>query len=180
VLVVLRIGHRRSRDARLTTHVCLTARALGADAVWVSEKDSVLEATLESVVDRFGGPFEIKTGVPWRQALRDFKGVRVHLTMYGEPLAAAAAKVRRRAKGRDMMIVVGASKVPGELFGLSDFNVAVGSQPHSEVAALALAVDRLGGGAWARKKFKGGRVVIRPSARGKVVVAADGARREEE
>jgi tRNA (cytidine56-2'-O)-methyltransferase len=70
---------------------------------------------------------------------------------------------------------VGASKVPGEVFGLSDFNLAVGSQPHSEVAALAIALDRLGGGAWSRKKFKGGRVVIRPSARGKVVVPADGA-----
>lgn len=180
MLVVLRIGHRRARDARLTTHVCLTARALGADAVWVSEKDRVLERTVQSVVDRFGGPFEVKTGVPWKRALKEFGGVRVHLTMYGESLDKVAAKVQAAARGKDVMIIVGASKVPGELFGLSDFNVAVGSQPHSEVAALALALDRLGGGAWGAKKFKGGRVVIRPSARGKVVEAEGGGRAEEE
>ena len=179
MLVVLRIGHRRARDARLTTHVCLTARALGAHAVWVSEKDSELERTVRSVTDRFGGPFEIKTGVPWRKALRDFPGITVHLTMYGEPLEKAADKVRKAARGKDVMIVVGAAKVPGELFGEADFNVAVGSQPHSEVAALALAIDRIGGGAWARKKFKGARVVIRPSARGKVVEARGGTREEE-
>jgi tRNA (cytidine56-2'-O)-methyltransferase len=169
VITVLRIGHRRARDARLTTHVCLAARALGADRVWVSEKDRVLEETVEAVVRRFGGPFEVKTGVAWRRALADFDGVRVHLTMYGVPLEEAAPLVRRAARGRDLMVVVGAAKVPGEVFGLADFNIAVGSQPHSEVAALALALDRLGGGAWARKRFKGGRVVIRPSARGKVV-----------
>ena len=182
MLVVLRIGHRRSRDARLTTHVCLTARALGADAVWVSEKDGALEATVRSVVGRFGGAFEVKTGVPWHRAMKEFEGVRVHLTMYGEPLEKVAGKVRAAAKGKDLMVVVGASKVPGELFGLADYNVAVGSQPHSEVAALALAIDRLGGGAWARKKFKGARVVIRPSARGKVVdgSAADAEEEEEE
>jgi tRNA (cytidine56-2'-O)-methyltransferase len=28
---VLRLGHRKKRDVRLTTHICLAARALGAD-----------------------------------------------------------------------------------------------------------------------------------------------------
>ncbi len=30
---VLRLDHRQKRDARITTHVCLTARAFGADGV---------------------------------------------------------------------------------------------------------------------------------------------------
>ena len=35
------------------------------------------------------------------------------------------------------MIVVGAEKVPREIYELADYNVAVGSQPHSEVSAWA-------------------------------------------
>jgi tRNA (cytidine56-2'-O)-methyltransferase len=170
VLVVLRLGHRRVRDARVTTHVCLTARAMGASAVWVDEQDAALERAVTGVVSRFGGPFEVRTGVGWRKALREFPGVKVHLTMYGLPLDEALPEIRAHARGRDLMVIVGASKVPGEVFGLSDFNVAVGSQPHSEVAALALALDRLSGGAWARTKFKGARVAVRPQARGKKVV----------
>jgi predicted SpoU family rRNA methylase len=35
VVVILRIGHRPERDQRVTTHVGLTARALGAQGmVW--------------------------------------------------------------------------------------------------------------------------------------------------
>ena len=32
-IVVLRLGHRPERDARVTTHVGLTARALGASGM---------------------------------------------------------------------------------------------------------------------------------------------------
>ncbi|HEX9710811.1 MAG TPA: tRNA (cytidine(56)-2'-O)-methyltransferase [Candidatus Thermoplasmatota archaeon] len=170
MIVVLRLGHRRARDPRVTTHVCLAARALGADAVWVSERDRALEGGVRAAVERFGGPFEVRTGVPWRQAMRDFSGVRVHLTMYGEPIDKRVAAVRRSARGRDIMLVVGGAKVPGDVYGMADFNLAVTNQPHSEVAALAVALDRLTAGAWARKRFKGARVAVRPSARGKDVV----------
>lgn len=179
MLVVLRLGHRRTRDARVTTHVCLAARALGADAVWVAEKDAELERSLKSVVERFGGRFEVKTGVPWRRAMAAFPGVKVHLTMYGRPIAEVEGELVEAADGKDVMVIVGASKVPGEVFHMADFNVAVTNQPHSEVAALAIALDRLGRGSWARKRFKGGRVAIRPSARGKVVVALKRASEEE-
>lgn len=180
MIIVLRLGHRKVRDARVTTHVCLTARALGADAVWVADKDATLEEGVKSAVLRFGGPFDIKTGVAWRQALRDFKGVSVHLTMYGQPVDKVAARIKTAARGRDIMLVVGASKVPGEVYGLVDFNVAVANQPHSEVAALAVALDRLTGGAWAQKKFKGASVVIRPHARGKDIAKVGAAGDEEE
>ncbi len=171
MIVVLRLGHRRTRDPRLTTHVCLTARALGADAVWVSEKDRALEEGIASAVGRFGGPFEVRTGVAWRQALRTFDGVKVHLTMYGEPVDDRAEEVRRAARGRDLMVIVGGPKVPAEVYEAADFNLAVSNQPHSEVAALAVALDRFTGGAWARKKFKGARVAVRPTARGKDVIS---------
>jgi tRNA (cytidine56-2'-O)-methyltransferase len=174
------LGHRKVRDARVTTHVCLAARAFGADAVWVDQKDAGLEAGVRSAVARFGGPFEVRTGVPWRQALRTFDGVKVHLTMYGEPVDEAAPRIRQSSRGRDLLVVVGASKVPGEVYGLVDFNVAVANQPHSEVAALAIALDRVSSGTWAQKKFKGASVVIRPHARGKDIVKVATAAAEEE
>ena len=63
-IVVLRLGHRPARDKRVTTHVALTARAFGADAVLVSTRDAGLERTLQALVARFGGAFEVRTGVP--------------------------------------------------------------------------------------------------------------------
>src|SRR2546428_7705766 len=65
-IVVLRLGHRPARDKRVTTHVALTARAFGADAVLVSTRDAGLERTLQALVARFGGTFEVRTGGPWR------------------------------------------------------------------------------------------------------------------
>jgi tRNA (cytidine56-2'-O)-methyltransferase len=90
-LVVLRIGHRFYRDSRVTTHVCLTARALGADSVIIADReDKTVEATIREVGKRFGGDFSIESGKPWRKAIRDWKdhgGKVVHLTAYGPETA---------------------------------------------------------------------------------------------
>ena len=60
------------------------------------------------------------------------------------------------------MIVVGAEKVPGDVYGLADYNVAVGNQPHSEIAALALFMDKLQEGKSLMHEFKGGELKIIP------------------
>jgi len=166
MIVVLRLGHRPARDQRVTTHVALTARALGADEVWVSTKDEPLERTIRSVVDRFGGKLRIRTGVDWRKAIKGWKGEVVHLTMYGESLSKALPAIKKR---NDLMIVVGAEKVPREVYDLATRNISVGNQPHSEVAALAIFLDRLTRGKTLEKKF-GGRLTIVPNPRGKTVV----------
>jgi tRNA (cytidine56-2'-O)-methyltransferase len=168
---VLRLGHRPARDKRITTHVALTARALGASGIYVSTRDTELEESVRDVVERFGGDFEIETGVRWLPFLRDFDGVKVHLTMYGVHIDDALPRVLERLEGR-MLIVVGAEKVPPEVYQEADFNVAVGNQPHSEVAALAIFLDRLSGGEALRKDF-GGRLKVIPSERGKRVVQSD-------
>jgi tRNA (cytidine56-2'-O)-methyltransferase len=165
VIEILRLGHRRKRDERLTTHVCLIARALGADRVWVAEEDSELEKTISSVVERFGGKFEIKTGVGWKTVMRNFKGTKVHLTMYGLPLKETLGKI---PKG-DVLVIVGSEKVPGEVYQMADFNIAVGSQPHSEAGALAVFLDRFTNGSWEDKKFSGGQIEVIPTAFGKGV-----------
>jgi tRNA (cytidine56-2'-O)-methyltransferase len=169
-LEVLRLGHRPARDKRVTTHVLLAARALGARAARVAEADEGVATTVAGVVRSFGGTFPVETGTGWRKPIAAWKasgGQVVHLTMYGLPLGEAAPRIR--ADGRDALLVVGAEKVPGDLYGMADWNVAVGSQPHSEVAALALLMDRLRGGAWEGDAFPGAKLRIRPSARGKQV-----------
>src|SRR5437660_3962212 len=66
-VVILRMGHRVFRDSRVTTHVCLTARALGADGVIIADQeDKVVESTIREVARRFGGDFSIESGNLWR------------------------------------------------------------------------------------------------------------------
>lgn len=165
MITVLRLGHRPARDKRVTTHVALAARAFGADRILVSTKDSALEKTVNEVVRRFGGPFEIETGIAWRRVLKDWTGAKVHLTMYGLPVDEVLPKIPED----DVLIIVGAEKVPADVYRLVDFNVAVGNQPHSEVAALAVFLDRLLEGKGIRHELEG-RLRIRPSARGKDVI----------
>ncbi len=165
MIVVLRLGHRPKRDQRVTTHVALTARALGADGMLVSTPDPVLEKTVRGVVDRFGGRFTIETGIDWRKAIKSWKGEVVHLTMYGESLSKALPTI----KAKNLMIVVGSEKVPREVYDLADRNVSVGNQPHSEVAALAIFLDRRAKGKKLERDLKG-RLTIVPNPRGKTVV----------
>jgi tRNA (cytidine56-2'-O)-methyltransferase len=169
LITVLRLGHRPARDKRVTTHVALTARAFGANAILVSTRDVALERSIRGVVRRFGGDFRIETGVRWRPILKEFPGTKVHLTMYGQRFA----EVLPRLRGRNTLVVVGAEKVPREVYDLVDWNVAIGNQPHSEVAALAIFLERvLGPRAWDRDHFAG-RIRIKPSARGKDVIESE-------
>lgn len=170
-ITVLRLGHRPERDKRITTHVCLTARALGCDRVLLDERDERVVQGVRDVTRRFGGPFEIEDGVAYRPVLRNFVGTKVHLTMYGLPMPEVVPLVDA---SRDVLVVVGAEKVPREVYEMVDHNVAVGNQPHSEVAALALFLYALQGDAAFAKRFHG-EIEVEPSERGKVVRAREGA-----
>jgi tRNA (cytidine56-2'-O)-methyltransferase len=142
-IFILRIGHRVFRDSRVTTHVCLTARALGANGVIIADQeDKVVESTIRDVTDRFGGPFEVQSGKPWKQAIRDWRaagGRIVHLTAYGLPLPKMLSEIQEI--NRDLLVIVGSEKMPGEIFKIADWNVSVTNQPMSEVAALAIFLD---------------------------------------
>jgi len=171
---VLRLGHRPQRDKRITTHVALTARALGATRIAIAEDDPELVRNVLAVAARFGGAFQAESGTGWKGPMRAWKaagGQVVHLTMYGRPLGEAVARIAQR--GTDVLVVVGAEKVPGEVYEMADENVAVGNQPHSEVAALALLLDRLRQGQWENDEFPGAKLRVHPSARGKSVEAMD-------
>jgi tRNA (cytidine56-2'-O)-methyltransferase len=170
-IVVLRIGHRIPRDWRLTTHVCLTARALGADGVIISDiEDKEVVAKVRDVAYRFGGEFSVESGTPWKQVIQGWKqsgGVVVHLTAYGLSLSKVVDEIRKTAS--NVLIVVGSEKVPGELFGLADWNVSVTTQPMSEVAALAVFLDWFQEHKEFDRDFANSKIRIVPSRAGKHV-----------
>jgi tRNA (cytidine56-2'-O)-methyltransferase len=175
-VIVLRWGHRPQRDARLTTHVALAARALGASGFVLSDiVDKKLEESVEKVTENWGGKFFFEMGKPWRSAVREWKakgGILVHLTVYGENLQTGAVLDRVRQSGKDVLVLVGSQKVPSEFFSdeVSDFNVAVGNQPHSECAALAVFLDRFFEGKELAKGFKKAKIKVVPQERGKKTI----------
>jgi tRNA (cytidine56-2'-O)-methyltransferase len=167
MIAILRIGHRIDRDKRITTHVALVARAFGADKIFITTKDENIKKNIQSVCKRFGGDFQIETGVDHKKIIKSWEGTIVHLTMYGEALETAVAQIDT---SRNLLIIVGAEKVPPYFYEVADLNVSVGNQPHSEVAALALFLDRYTKGAWQIKKFHGNIEII-PSVKGKKVIS---------
>jgi len=173
-IAVLRWGHR-FRDERLTTHVALTARAFGAcEFILADVKDEKIKATTEKIVQRWGGPFDFKMGISWKGAVKEWKaknGVIVHLTMYGENIQTSDILQRIKATKKDVLVIVGSQKVPSEFYSkkISDFNVAIGNQPHSECSSLAVFLDRFFEGKSLAKGFKGWKIKVVPKSHGKHV-----------
>ena len=166
-VVILRIGHRPERDQRVTTHVGLTARALGARGMYLATPDKGVVQSIRDVADRWGGTFFCEDNVKWRSCIRNWKaqgGIVVHLTMYGLNLPDVIDEVKAHGK---ILVIVGAEKVPGEIFGLADYNVAVTSQPHSEISSLALFLDHFFSGQEFGHEFPGAHIRIVPSRAGK-------------
>jgi tRNA (cytidine56-2'-O)-methyltransferase len=169
-LSVLRLGHRPGRDERTTTHVGLTARALGADSVVLADDAAGRRDSVEEITDRFGGPFAARTTTDPVAFLNDWEGTVVHLTMYGLPLQDIAGDVRGRFEsGVPVLVVVGAEKVPFDVYEAADWNAAVTNQPHSEIASLAVFLDRLLEGRELDREWEDARQVVVPKAEGKDV-----------
>jgi tRNA (cytidine56-2'-O)-methyltransferase len=145
---------------------------LGADGVYISDvRDRELIDTIRGVSKRFGGEFQLEAGRPWRSTINEWKragGRVVHLTAYGIPLPKVINEIRR-SRG-DKLVVVGAEKVPGELYELADWNVAITSQPISEVSALGIFLDWFFEHSRLEASFPNPEIRIIPSKHGKRVV----------
>ena len=169
---VLRLDHRRVRDARITTHVCLTSRAFGASKVTLSgDEDKKIMENIRDVVKRWGGDFEIDYIKKWDKFIDDWKnngGEVVHLTMYGEPVQSITNKIRESS--REKLVIVGGSRVPSKVYQEADWNVSVTSQPHSEVAALSIFLHTLFEGEEYDIEFNDSELKVIPTAHGKQVI----------
>jgi tRNA (cytidine56-2'-O)-methyltransferase len=123
--------------------------------------------SISDVVHRWGGDFFIEHKTPWKRCIRDWKesgGCVVHLTMYGERLQDREEEIRLKSR---ILVVVGAEKVPGELYGLADYNIGVTGQPHSEISSLAVFLDHLFSGSELESEFPGAKIRVIPSQEGK-------------
>lgn len=166
---VLRIGHRLVRDDRVTTHAALVARAFGADRIYMTGIDQSVSDTVSSVAKRWGGEFEVEIIQDWKGLAKAWKkegGKVAHLTMYGINIDGVVEKLRKEDR---ILVMIGAEKVPREAYDLADYNIAVGNQPHSEIAALAIFLDRMFRGKQLKKELAGGRLKIVPAEKGKQV-----------
>ena len=167
---VLRIGQRVVRDDRVTTHVALVARSFGAQKIYMNEVNSEIEKTISDINKTWGGNFKIEIISEWKKIIKGKKndGVKiVHLTMYGQNINNVEMKIRTESK---ILIVVGAEKVPREIYEIADYNVAVGNQPHSEISALSVLLDRINQGKQFESDFDKPERVIIPQEHGKNVV----------
>jgi len=167
---VLRIGQRVVRDDRVTTHVALVARSFGAEKIYMNEVNSEIEKTISDINKTWGGNFNIEIISEWKKIIKERKnaGVKiVHLTMYGQNINDVEIKIRNEDK---ILIVVGAEKVPREIYEMADYNVAVGNQPHSEISALSVLLDRIHQGKQFESSFDNPERVIIPQEHGKNVV----------
>ena len=174
-VVVCRLSHRPGRDDRMTTHVGLTARALGADRVVFPDNATGPAETVEDITGRFGGPFEVELRDAPKALVSDWSGTVAHLTMYGLPVRDVEADLRAANAAEPLLVVVGGEKVPFAVYDRADYNVAVTNQPHSEVAGLAVLLDRLFEGAELdREWIEADRVVVPQATGKKVVESGDG------
>jgi tRNA (cytidine56-2'-O)-methyltransferase len=174
---VLRLGHRPQRDRRVTTHVALVARAFGTLGIYVAGvRDESVRKSVMKVVERWGGGyFKVIDNVNPIDIVKQFKGEHscvIHLTMYGLPVSNVIKDIAEKCK--KILVIVGAEKVERIYYELADYNVAIGNQPHSEVSALALFLDRLWQGHEMNICFSDAKYYIVPSARGKVIKHVSG------
>ena len=141
---VLRIGQRVVRDDRVTTHVALVSRAFGVRRIFMNEVNPEIKETIKSINVTWGGNFNVEFIENWKDTIRRYKNISkiIHLTMYGQDINRIQDQIISEMN-KDILIVVGAKKVPREVYQLADYNVSIGNQPHSEISALAVLLDRI-------------------------------------
>ncbi len=168
---LLRLFHRAARDKRVTTHLGLVSRALGVEKMLITGiKDDHLVESIDRVVESWGGPFEVEFVEGWQSTIEKYKKLgytTVHLTMYGLPVQDEIPKIKKKDK---ILVIVGGEKVPSDLYYEVDYNIGVTSQPHSEISALAVFLDRVFDGKELDKKFKDVKREVVPQARGKQIL----------
>jgi len=171
-IFVLRLGHRKERDKRITTHCCLVSRAFLARGIIISgDKDENIINNVKNVCKKWGGNFIVRYERSWKKIIEDFRkrGFKiVHLTMYGIPLLKKINEIRKIDK---ILVVIGSEKVPHEIYDIADYNISITNQPHSEVSALAIFLHEYFEGKEFFSDFQNAKIKIIPQNKGKRVLS---------
>ncbi len=165
-VTILRLGHRFERDKRISTHLALVSRAFGASEIVFDSEDIRVKESVDAISRAWGGDFKVSFTESWKKFIKNFDGIKVHLTMYGINVNDFCFEKLTKGGEKNVLVVVGGKKVPSDLYEIADYNIGVGNQPHSEVAALSVFLDRLFCGIELNKDFKGKQKII-PQERGK-------------
>ncbi len=113
-------------------------------------------SSVRSLGNAWGGSFSVVQKVSPLRIISEWKkdgGRVINLSMYGEDMRAPMSELYHvyYTLAQPLLVVVGSSKVDGKVYQASDFNLAVTHYPHSEVAALAIFLEKLlGNRAWGR------------------------------
>ena len=170
---LLRLGHRIHRDHRTTTHCALVARAFGSSEMYYcGNEDDSLQSSIKKVNESWGGDFSVTFIKSWKSFINKCKKENnfiILCTMYGKNIPDLESELRSILDNHDIMIIIGSEKIPPELINLSDINVAISNQPHSEVAALAILLVRLFQGKQLNLKFTDSKLNIIPQEKGKSI-----------
>ncbi|MDD2678392.1 MAG: tRNA (cytidine(56)-2'-O)-methyltransferase [Candidatus Nanoarchaeia archaeon] len=168
MIAILRINHRSARDKRISTHIGLVARAFLAEKIIYSgEHDESLIDSVNKIKNEWGGKFSAEYSKDYKKTITEYKnkGFKIaHLTMYGLPLESRINEIK---KLKNLLIIVGGEKVPRDVYEKADYNLSITAQPHSEVSALAITLDRIAGGKELSHDFKDAKKRIKPNALGK-------------
>lgn len=169
---MLRYGHRSARDFRVTSHCALVARAFGAEQIIIcGAQDNDLAKSIEKVTKNWGGTFKTSFSESWQKEIKKYKEsgfFAVHLTMFGLPVNKAMPKIRKQKK---VLIIIGSQKVERNVYEHADANVSITLQPHSEISALAVFLDRFFDGNFMTKKFPQSKIHLKPQLKGKGVLS---------
>jgi len=161
---IFRLHHRIRRDPRIDTHLALVARIFGVEKVYYSgDRDREYEESIRKINIKFGGSLGIEYMKDDIKFIKDFKGIKVHLTVYGIDFRKKTKELKSK---RDILLIVGGEKVPAEIYKMADYNLSISNQPQSEIGALAIFLYELFDG-----KFKNihGRINIIESEKGKII-----------
>jgi tRNA (cytidine56-2'-O)-methyltransferase len=153
----------------------MVARAFGASVFILADvRDDEVKDVVQKVSSSWGGKFDFIMEIPWKQVVDEWHrkdGLVVHLTAYGENIETSDVMTRIKAASKDLLVIVGSQKVPQAFYSskVSDYNIAVGNQPHSEISALAVFLDRLYDGKELGVEFADAKLRIVPQKHGKSV-----------
>jgi len=171
-VTILRLGHRPFRDKRITTHCALVSRAFGAERFCYSGvQDNEVVEVVKKVRERWGGDFKMEyvdQPLAFAKNFKESGGVVIHLTMYGENITDKIKDIKGISV-KNLLLIVGGSKVPREYYEVADYNIAIGNQPHSEVSALAIFLYMLNNDCL-NLEFENRKIKIIPSNNNKKVI----------
>jgi len=140
-------------------------RTAASGIVYSGDRDGKMMDSVKKVTGEWGGQFSVSFSSS-KKTIKNFRGTKVHLTVYGIPVQKKIKEIRKK---RNVLVIVGGEKVPGEIYHMADYNIAVTGQPHSEIAALGVFLHEYFQGRELEKRFPGAKLKVVPLDKGKKI-----------